>query len=67
MQHFLYIVDCHLMMALEYHKVVFVTLVVSHKQILAVSRIHIFPILQSYLYSRERGMRVHGVGNIPKV
>jgi len=48
--------DLHFLMAFEYHEIMSVSLVVAEKEVLAVDRIEIFPVLQGEFYRRKGRM-----------
>ena len=55
--------DVHLLVALEDDQVVAVALVVSEKQVLAVRRVEVLPVLHGLFYSGKRRMLVDDVAD----
>ena len=51
-------VDIEVLVALQHYQIMPVPLVVAEKQVFAMRRLHIFPVLESFLYCRERGMGI---------
>ena len=58
MQEMLQSVDIKVFVALQHYQIMPVSFVVTEKQVFAVCRLDIFPILKCVLYSRERGMGI---------